>query len=105
MGLAPTASTTAMLALGDALAIAVSLKKGFRAEDFADLHPGGKLGKRLARVRELMHAGDALPRVARSTPMKAVIYEMCRKRLGMTTVTKASRLLGHHQRRRLAPLA
>src|SRR5580698_10545729 len=62
-GLAPTASTTAMLALGDALAIAVSLRKGFRAEDFADLHPGGKLGKRLARVRQLMHAGDAVPRV------------------------------------------
>ena len=63
MGLAPTASTTAMLALGDALAIAVSLRKGFRAEDFADLHPGGKLGKRLSRVRHLMHAGDAVPRV------------------------------------------
>ncbi len=57
MGLAPTASTTVMLALGDALAIAVSLKKGFRAEDFADLHPGGKLGRKLARVRELMHSG------------------------------------------------
>src|SRR5579875_2625093 len=66
MGLAPTASTTAMLALGDALAIAVSMRKGFRAEDFALLHPGGKLGKRLARVRELMHSGDALPRVAPS---------------------------------------
>jgi arabinose-5-phosphate isomerase len=94
MGLAPTASTTAMLALGDALAIAVSLKKGFRAEDFAALHPGGKLGKRLARVEQLMHSGDALPRVSRSTPMKDVIYEMSRKKLGITTVEENGRLLG-----------
>src|SRR6202451_1226915 len=61
MNLAPTASTTAMLALGDALAIAVSLRKGFRAEDFADLHPGGKLGRKLARVRELMPSGEDVP--------------------------------------------
>lgn len=94
MGLAPTASTTAMLALGDALAIAVSLKKGFRAEDFAALHPGGKLGKRLARVRQLMHAGEAIPRVSRSTPMKDVIYEMSRKKLGITTIEEGGRLLG-----------
>ena len=94
MNLAPTASTTAMLALGDALAIAVSLKKGFRAENFADLHPGGKLGKRLARVRHLMHAGEAIPRVARDTPMKDVIYEMSRKKLGMTTVEDSGRLIG-----------
>jgi arabinose-5-phosphate isomerase len=94
MNLAPTASTTAMLALGDALAIAVSLKKGFRAEDFADLHPGGKLGKRLARVRNLMHSGDAVPRAARDTPMKDVIYEMSRKKLGMTTVEDSGRLVG-----------
>ena len=94
MGLAPTASTTAMLALGDALAIAVSLKKGFRVEDFAALHPGGKLGKRLSSVRQLMHSGDAIPRVARSTPMKDVIYEMSRKKLGMTTVEEDGRLLG-----------
>jgi arabinose-5-phosphate isomerase len=94
MGLAPTASTTAMLALGDALAIAVSLKKGFQAEDFAALHPGGKLGKRLARVRQLMHSGDAIPRVSRNTPMKDVIYEMSRKKLGMTTVEEDGRLLG-----------
>ena len=66
LNLAPTASTTAMLALGDALAIAVSLRKGFRAEDFAELHPGGKLGKRLAKVRDLMHAGDEVPVVAPS---------------------------------------
>ncbi len=94
MGLAPTASTTVMLALGDALAIAVSLRKGFRAEDFADLHPGGKLGKKLARVRELMHGGDAVPRVSFTTLMPAVIYEMSRKRLGMTTVTDGDTLIG-----------
>jgi len=94
MGLAPTASTTAMLALGDALAIAVSLKKGFRAEDFAELHPGGKLGKQLARVRQLMHTGEAVPRVVRNTPMKDVIYEMSRKKLGLTTVEEDGMLLG-----------
>ncbi|MBV8672693.1 MAG: KpsF/GutQ family sugar-phosphate isomerase, partial [Acidobacteriaceae bacterium] len=94
MNLAPTASTTAMLALGDALAIAVSLRKGFRAEDFADLHPGGKLGKRLARVRHLMHSGEAIPRVARHTTMKDVIYEMSRKKLGITTVEDNGRLIG-----------
>ncbi len=94
LGLAPTASTTAMLALGDALAVAVSMRKGFKAEDFADLHPGGKLGKRLARVRELMHAGDALPRVEPGTAMKDVIYEMSRKGLGMTTVVEDGRLKG-----------
>ena len=94
MGLAPTASTTAMLALGDALAIAVSLRKGFRTEDFADLHPGGKLGKKLARVRQLMHAGDAVPRVVLDTPMSAVIYEMSRKGLGMTTVEDQGKLAG-----------
>jgi arabinose-5-phosphate isomerase len=92
--LAPTASTTAMLALGDALAIAVSLRKGFRAEDFAELHPGGKLGKRLALVRDLMHAGDAIPVVAPSTPMTDVIYEMSSKKLGITTVQQKGRLVG-----------
>jgi arabinose-5-phosphate isomerase len=94
MGLAPTASTTVMLALGDALAVAVSLKKGFRAEDFADLHPGGRLGRKLARVRELMHSGDAVPTVSAATPMPAVIYEMSRKGLGMTTVTEGKTLIG-----------
>jgi arabinose-5-phosphate isomerase len=94
MNLAPTASTTAMLALGDALAIAVSLRKGFRAEDFADLHPGGKLGKKLALVRDLMHAGDAVPSVAATTLMTDVIYEMSRKKLGLTTVQEDGKLLG-----------
>jgi arabinose-5-phosphate isomerase len=94
MNLAPTASTTAMLALGDALAIAVSLRKGFRAEDFADLHPGGKIGKKLALVRDLMHAGEAIPAVSAATPMTEVIYEMSRKKLGLTTVQENGKLLG-----------
>jgi arabinose-5-phosphate isomerase len=94
LGLAPTASTTTMLALGDALAVALSERRGFRAEDFADLHPGGKLGKRLARVSQLMHTGDAIPRVAPSTPMIEVIYEMSRKGLGITAVTDADALIG-----------
>jgi arabinose-5-phosphate isomerase len=93
--LAPTASTTASLALGDALAMVVSVQKGFREEDFARLHPGGKLGKRFLKVSELMHAGDAVPRVAEDTAMKDVIYEMSRKGLGMTTVQdEAGKLLG-----------
>jgi arabinose-5-phosphate isomerase len=94
LNLAPTASTTAMLALGDALAIAVSVQKGFRAEDFAELHPGGKLGKRLALVRDLMHAGDAVPTVSPATPMTDVIYEMSSKKLGMTTVQQEGKLCG-----------
>jgi arabinose-5-phosphate isomerase len=83
-----------MLALGDALAVELSERRGFRAEDFADLHPGGKLGKRLARVSQLMHTGDAIPRVAPSTPMIEVIYEMSRKGLGITAVTDADTLIG-----------
>jgi arabinose-5-phosphate isomerase len=94
MNLAPTASTTAMLALGDALAVAVSLRKGFRPEDFAELHPGGKLGKRLASVRDLMHKGDDVPVVSPHTPMTDVIYEMSSKKLGMTTVQDQGRLVG-----------
>ena len=93
-GLAPTASTTAMLALDDALSVAVSLRKGFRLEDFADLHPGGKLGSRLARVTTLMHTGHAVPMVQPETPMTEVIYEMSRKKLGMTTVSLNGRLIG-----------
>ena len=94
LNLAPTASTTAMLALGDALAIAVSLRKGFRAEDFAELHPGGKLGKRLARVRDLMHTGDAIPVVLPFTSMTDVIFEMSSKKLGLTTVQQDGQLRG-----------
>jgi arabinose-5-phosphate isomerase len=89
LNLAPTASTTVMLALGDALAIEVSRRRNFQAEDFADLHPGGRIGRRLTRVRDLMHTGDALPVVSPSTPMPQVIYEMSRKKLGMTTVLSA----------------
>jgi arabinose-5-phosphate isomerase len=94
LGLAPTASTTTMLALGDALAVALSEKRGFKEEDFANLHPGGKLGKRLARVESLMHSGDAVPRVNAQTKMPDVIYEMSRKKLGVTAVVDGDRLLG-----------
>jgi arabinose-5-phosphate isomerase len=94
LGLAPTASTTAMLALGDALAVTLSEKRGFKEEDFANLHPGGKLGKRLARVDSLMHSGDALPRVNRQTKMPDVIYEMSRKKLGVTAVVDGAKLVG-----------
>lgn len=94
LGLAPTASTTTMLALGDALAMALAEKRGFKEEDFANLHPGGKLGKKLARVNALMHSGDAIPRVAPETRMAGVIYEMSRKGLGITTVTDGDTLAG-----------
>jgi len=94
LGLAPTASTTTMLALGDALAVTLSEKRGFKEEDFANLHPGGKLGKRLARVESLMHSGAALPRVAPHTKMPDVIYEMSRKKLGVTAVVEGERLVG-----------
>jgi arabinose-5-phosphate isomerase len=96
LNLAPTASTTTMLALGDALAVALAEKRGFKEEDFADLHPGGELGKKLARVHQLMHSGDAMPRVTPQSKMTDVIYEMSRKGLGLTTVVNGpqSRLLG-----------
>ena len=94
LGLAPTASTTTMMALGDALAVTLAEKRGFKDQDFADLHPGGKLGKKLARVRALMHTGEAIPRVHPETRMPDVIYEMSRKGLGVTTVVQGSRLLG-----------
>jgi arabinose-5-phosphate isomerase len=94
LGLAPTASTTTMLALGDALAVTLSERRGFKEEDFANLHPGGKLGKRLARVEALMHTGEALPRVALSTKMLDVIYEMSRKKLGVTAVVERDKLVG-----------
>ena len=93
LNLAPTASTTVMLALGDALAIELSRRHGFAREHFAQLHPGGRLGLRLARVRTLMHSGDALPQVAPATPMPQVIYEMSRKKLGMTTVLRDGGIL------------
>ena len=94
LGLAPTASTTTMLALGDALAMALAEKRGFKEEDFANLHPGGKLGKRLARVEALMHSGDSVPRVSQATKMPDVIYEMSRKKLGVTAVVDEDKLLG-----------
>jgi arabinose-5-phosphate isomerase len=95
MNLVPTASTTAALALGDALAMTVLVEKGFKPEDFASLHPGGKLGRRLMRVEQLMNAGEALPVVQLHTSMRDVIYEMSRKKLGMTTVLeKDGRLAG-----------
>jgi arabinose-5-phosphate isomerase len=87
LGLAPTASTTATLALGDALAMALLVRKGFREEDFGFLHPGGKLGKRFLRVHELMHHGDDLPVVHETTTMRDVIYEMSRKGFGIAAVT------------------
>ncbi len=95
LGLAPTASTTAALAMGDALAMALLDRRGFTVEDFAVLHPGGRLGKKLMRVEDLMHTGDQIPRVGQTTPMKDVLFEMTRKRFGMTTVVDANgRLAG-----------
>jgi arabinose-5-phosphate isomerase len=88
LNLAPTASTAAALAMGDALAIAVHDRRGFKEEDFAALHPGGRLGKKLRRLESLMHAGDDLPRVLPDTKMPDVIYEMSRKGLGLTAVTQ-----------------
>jgi arabinose-5-phosphate isomerase len=86
MNLVPTASTTAALAIGDALAMTLLVAKGFRQEDFANLHPGGKLGKRLMRAETLMHSGERCPVVRSDTAMRDVIYEMSRKGLGMTCV-------------------
>jgi arabinose-5-phosphate isomerase len=86
LNLAPTASTTVAMAVGDALAISLLERRGFRPDDFAALHPAGRLGRKLLRVEHKMHAGDALPRVYANTPMPDVIHEMSRKGLGMTTV-------------------
>jgi len=86
LNLAPTASTAAQLAMGDALAMAISVEKGFRPEDFAALHPGGKLGKRFLKVSDLMHVGTDVPLVPSSASMKDVVYEMSKKRLGITGV-------------------
>lgn len=93
MNLAPTASTTAALALGDALALALSQRKGFDADRFADLHPGGRLGRKLTRVESLMAQGAAVPTVGRDTRMPDVIHEMNSKRLGMTCVVDDQRRL------------
>jgi arabinose-5-phosphate isomerase len=89
LNLAPTASTTAALALGDALAMTLSVAKGFREEDFASLHPGGGLGKRLMRVERLMRGGSDAPCVSTVAPMPDVIDEIERKKLGMTCVVDA----------------
>ena len=86
LNLAPTASTTAMLAMGDALAMAISERRGFREEDFAALHPGGRLGRRFLKVRDLMRTGDRIPIVTRDTPMTEAIHEMSRKLMGVTAV-------------------
>ena len=86
LNLAPTASTTVAMAVGDALAIALLERRGFRHDDFAALHPAGRLGQKLLRVEHKMHSGEALPRVATDTPMPRVIHEMSAKKLGMTTV-------------------
>lgn len=95
LNLAPTASTTATLALGDALAMALQEARGFTPEDFARFHPGGRLGKQLLRVSEVMHSGEKLPVVATSTPMRDAIYEMSKKGLGVTGVVDADgRLAG-----------
>jgi arabinose-5-phosphate isomerase len=95
LNLAPTASTTAAMAMGDALAVTLLDRRGFSSGDFAALHPGGRLGKKLLRVENLMHAGESMPRVAISAKMPDVIYEISKKSLGMTTVVDAEgRLAG-----------
>jgi arabinose-5-phosphate isomerase len=95
LGLAPTASTTAALAMGDALSMALIERRGFTVEDFAVLHPGGRIGKKLLRVEDVMQIGDRIPRVLPETVMKDVLFEMTRKRLGLTTVVDPEgRLLG-----------
>jgi len=96
LGIVPTASTTATLAMGDALAVALHTKRGFKKEDFAFFHPGGALGRRLlSRVEDFMHTGHAVPMVYETTPMKDAIIEISSKRLGMTTVVDSdSRLVG-----------
>lgn len=93
MNLVPTASTTAALAMGDALAMAVLVEKGFKPEDFANLHPGGKLGKRLMRARQLMHAGNDCPVVALDAPIHVVLDTISKKGLGMTVVLDGDRRL------------
>src|ERR1700674_2567244 len=86
LNLVPTASTTAALAMGDAVCMTLLVEKGFKQEDFAKIHPGGKLGKKLMRVDQLMHGGADAPKVRTDTSMRDVIYEMSSKALGMTCV-------------------
>ena len=90
LGLAPTASTTAMLAVGDALAMALLERRGFKEEDYAALHPGGGLGVRLRRVENVMHTGDEIPRVRPETTLPDVIYEISKKKMGHTAVVDAN---------------
>jgi len=94
LNLAPTTSTTLTLALGDALAAALIKKKGFKAEDFAKLHPGGKLGVRLSKVKELMRKGEEIPKVSPETPLKDAIFEISTKKLGATLVVEGEKLVG-----------
>jgi arabinose-5-phosphate isomerase len=93
LGLAPTTSTAAAMAMGDALAMALMERKGFDRDDFASVHPAGSIGKKLLQVHELMHCGEAIPRVRESTLMSDTIYEMTRKSLGMTVVTDEKGIL------------
>ncbi len=95
LNLAPTASTTAMLAVGDALAMVLSERKGFGEADFAALHPGGELGRRFLKVKDLMRTGERVPKVSRETPMPEAIHEMSRKMMGITAVVgPAGELVG-----------
>lgn len=88
MGIVPTASTTATLAMGDALAVALFELRGIQEADFAFFHPGGMLGRRLLlRVKDVMHRGDDIPAVKEEATFKDALFEMTRKKLGMTTVT------------------
>jgi len=89
LNLAPTASTTVAMAIGDALAVSLLERRDFRHDDFAALHPAGSLGKRLLRVDKVMHAGDALPKISPQTPMPEAFHEMSAKKLGMTTIVNA----------------
>jgi len=98
MGLAPTTSTTMMLALGDALAVALMERRGFSADQYRDFHPGGSLGKKLIRVSDIMHTGDELPLVAPETPMRDVLIKMTSGQYGFAghagVVDKKGALIG-----------
>jgi arabinose-5-phosphate isomerase len=95
MGLAPTASTTAALALGDAIAVALLERKGFGPNDFAVLHPAGALGRRFLKVEDLMHGGDQLPIVREKSPLRETVFEITSKRFGVTgVVNKQGQLVG-----------